>query len=612
MPAGFVEWREEIVSHERGSRLVHYFLDGADGASHLAVVGTEKSIRHMFYVVAEDFCREYGASRPGVSGLKWRSRREVVHWLASWIPRRSKSLKSGSEYILDGDMRLNGVDDPESYQCGHPDLGRNLKAHESDIVWSGASWVCGKQLRHFQAFHRNGTTIPSHSFVLVLSEKENRHLAYLEDMYEDKKGQKKVKVRWFHRYQEIQCTIPPPKPHPREVFITPYFQVISAECVDDLATVLTPDHYDKCFAALPHVSSAGIHLCFRQYKKNRFKSYDLTSLSGYFDQAVFSCFSICTLSGDEGLGNEGSARDPSYKRNQLAKGPHSFVTGSLTFRLGNENHVMSARLPCDDMRYGLPVKKPMSLKFVGPRQWLTPPYKVDEKIELLCQDSGIRGCWFRCTVLQSSQKRLKVRYDDVFEEDGCGNLEEWVPAFRPATPDKLGMRCPGRLTIRPSPLHNNLPDDVALQIGTSVDAWWNDGWWEGVVIGVSSGDDSAQLYFPGEDLFLICKKQGLRIAREWMRNQWVDLDVKPDILSAISMVSSGPTFSKRADSGSSAMSNRAIGVLKFHMDEEDRNASASLSSDTDKVVENVEQANPRKRCRNGLDEAGEDGGGGHS
>jgi len=67
-----------------------------------------------------------------------------------------------------------------------------------------------------------------------------------------------------------------------------------------------------------------------------------------------------------------------------------------------------------------------------------------------------------------------------------------------AAPDKLGMRSSGRLNIRPAPSSHCLPENVALDIGTPVDAWWSDGWWEGVVIGIEScGDDSAQVYFPG-------------------------------------------------------------------------------------------------------------------
>jgi hypothetical protein len=38
-------------------------------------------------------------------------------------------------------------------------LARSFKGHHSDIVWSGVAWKCGKQLKHYPAFCRNGITI---------------------------------------------------------------------------------------------------------------------------------------------------------------------------------------------------------------------------------------------------------------------------------------------------------------------------------------------------------------------------------------------------------------------------------------------------------------------
>lgn len=63
-----------------------------------------------------------------------------------------------------------------------------------------------------------------------------------------------------------------------------------------------------------------------------------------------------------------------------------------------------------------------------------------------------------------------------------------------ASPDKLGMRCPGRQTIRPRPPKNS--GSCNFEVGMAVDAWWCDGWWEGVVTR-ASGKNSLEVYFPG-------------------------------------------------------------------------------------------------------------------
>ena len=75
-------------------------------------------------------------------------------------------------------------------------------------------------------------------------------------------------------------------------------------------------------------------------------------------------------------------------------------------------------------------------------------------------------------------------------------LQEWVPASRVATPDELGMRFAGRHTVRPWPPHNS--SDYSFEVGDAVDAWWSDGWWEAVIIGLDiSGGDNVQVYSPG-------------------------------------------------------------------------------------------------------------------
>lgn len=73
-----------------------------------------------------------------------------------------------------------------------------------------------------------------------------------------------------------------------------------------------------------------------------------------------------------------------------------------------------------------------------------------------------------------------------------------------AMPDKLGMRHLGRPAIRPAP-PNKEQVDLAIEVGSAVDAWWSDGWWEGVVTGLDdSGDSTMQIYFPGMLYLVSC------------------------------------------------------------------------------------------------------------
>nr|CAB3454919.1 unnamed protein product [Digitaria exilis] len=311
----FVRWREEFVSQERGSRVVHYYLDDDAGGSHLAVVGTERSLRHMLYVVSEDFRAAWGCGvgaddgggPAAVFARKWRSRREVVDFLASFLPVKAAldSKFSKCRSSVDNDIGLDGYSETDCVL--HQNLGKDCS---SDITWSGPFWTCGKQLRHYQAFCRNGTTISTHTFVLVLSEEESRYLAYLEDMYEDKKGQKKVK--------------------------------------------------------------------------------------------------------------------------------------------------------------------------------------------------------------------------------------ETVPASTLAHPDKLGLRSPYRLRIRPRPRQNSYVNGAALIPGTAIDVWQFSGWWEGIIVSLdNTAADSLQVYFPGENFFRVCQLQKVRISKDWVKNQWVDIEIRTDVLSQIPLDGAG-------------------------------------------------------------------------
>lgn len=238
-----------------------------------------------------------------------------------------------------------------------------------------------------------------HSFVFVMAEEENHYLAYLEDMYEDRKRQKKVKVRWLHRNQEVNGVIALRNPNPKEVFITPYAQAISAECVDGPAIVLTCEHYEKYLADIPSPLLSRVYICYRQYKNNRLKPFKLSKLRGYFDQPFFSCL------------------DPdAFEDDEFSPGDNLNV-GVKRKRSGKESLILAYEPSFRSSKYD---RNHKHVKFLPLH---AQPFKVNEKIELLCQDSGIRGCWFRCTVLQVSRRQMKVRYNDLKDEDGCDSLE---------------------------------------------------------------------------------------------------------------------------------------------------------------------------------------------
>ncbi|KAJ7946423.1 putative Agenet domain-containing protein / bromo-adjacent domain-containing protein [Quillaja saponaria] len=613
----FVEWEEHIICHEKGNRVIHFYLKDASGNSVLAVIGTERSIRHMMYVVSDEFLQAYG-SKVSFTASKWRARREVVDWLTSVVSRhpvlylrKHVELKDSKQDVESLDISTSGM---TANQACLPDqlVLRKLKCQSSDIEWSGIAWFCAKQLKHYLAFCRNGTIISVHSFVYIMAEEEGHYLGYLEDMYEDKKGLKKVKVRWFHLSQEVKGVVPQLNPHPREVFITPHVQVISAECVNGPATVLTPNHYEKCLAVVLDTTSSGFHMCYRQFKNNKLKPFSLTKLRGYCNQRVLSCLDGSILPQknfkchkfsevDEEDLTEDDLLRPTNKRNGSRKKyeePEIDFAGVRNCSSGNEMTKCEPTYPRLKLRLS---RKTMGIKAIGHDPHY-PSFKVGEKIELLCQDSGIRGCWFRCKILNTSPKQLKVQYDDVQDADGPWMLEEWVSAPRVAAPDKLGMRCSGRLTVRPHPPKDST--DCTYETGAPVDAWWSDGWWEGVVTGIDvSGNSALQVYFPGEDRLLTVDKKNVRVSRDWIHNRWVDIMVKPDIVDFVSPnVSSGiklSTCSAMADRsrsiGSAVLESKVLKSPKVESVQKDGLNSSGLDASND--LENLNVVSLDKRLQ---------------
>ncbi|KAI4374812.1 hypothetical protein MLD38_012762 [Melastoma candidum] len=347
-----------------------------------------------------------------------------VKLISMWLQVEIEERGGGLAYFND-----LGQHEAPAYDLGSSNLSGDHNSHcqipSSEIVWSGTVWTCGKQLRHYPSFSRNGITIAVHSFVFVMGKGENHYLAYLEDMYEDKRGQKKVKVRWFHYSEEVKVVTPIKNPHAKEVFITQCAQVISAECVDGPASILSREHFSKCCCFVSCTAFQSPHV-LPAVQKQPVKPFDLTKLRGYFNQPILSCLFL----------------SPMQKPDSEWNGQNSCEDNELTSG--------------DDVKVG------------------------GKRAKTSRGDSGIRGCWFRCTILRVAHRQLRVRYDDVKDEDGIANIEEWIPAMKIARPDKLGMRFSRRLTIRPIP-HPLTKQNFPLTLDGS-GCVWSDGWWEGVVM----------------------------------------------------------------------------------------------------------------------------------
>lgn len=263
-------------------------------------------------------------------------------------------------------------------------------------------------------------------------EEESHYLGYLEDLYEDKKVQKWLKIRWFHHLQEVKCVIPQLDAHPREVFITPHVQAISAECIDGPAAVLTPDDYQKYASFLPEGLLSGAFICSREFKHNKALPFCLSKLQGYYNQAIFSMLhrqdvSQQMVEGQKTQEEKDSAtKDPAKQRTKRFRNhsdqiSEACVSGIVKPLPGSE--MIKCESTHQKLKIKLSSKGPIGIQPVRTEPQFHASFKVGENIEFLCQDSGMRGCWFKCTVIQAKQQCLKVQYLDVNDVEGPGKLE---------------------------------------------------------------------------------------------------------------------------------------------------------------------------------------------
>ncbi|KAL2546391.1 agenet domain-containing protein/bromo-adjacent-like proteiny (BAH) domain-containing protein [Forsythia ovata] len=542
-PVSYIGWEEVEVSGDNGRREVHYYLKRNDGGGpDLVVVGKEKSPKRIYYYGIRD--KKYLLSSLKYSSLlKLRSRREVIEWLNSIVPDVSQHrvfeqfggyMESKGAHKLDADII-------KDVQMQKPGL------YPMEFMWLGSSWTCQKRRKHYLSFCRNGVKISVHDFVYVLAEEDKRLVAYLDDMYEDSRGNKMVVVRWFHKIDEVGFDLPH-NYNDREIFFSLCLQDLSIECIDGLATVLSLEHYEKVlneastFLSVPFV-------CYRQFHNDDIKPFDITLVKGYWKQEILRNMSSSSPFGtsDDNIKVEGTPIDmvgsrpkkrlrrsneceiylqPAEKREAVAAAPED----------GNGGFISSEGCPS----VSLSGKDP---KMLMRMQCLT----IGSQVEVLSQDSGIRGCWFRALIIKRHKDKVKVQYRDIKDAtNDAKNLEEWILASRLAVPDDLGIRIRGRTIIRPVPLSNKVRVSLVVNVGSIVDAWWHDGWWEGIVVNKKI-EDKLHVYFPGEKREMIFSPDDLRHSQEWTENGWKDIKERPGVVPILSGLGRKPHVETSSD-----------------------------------------------------------------
>ncbi|XP_062111161.1 uncharacterized protein LOC133822738 isoform X2 [Humulus lupulus] len=405
----------------------------------------------------------------------------------------------------------------------------------NDFQWLGSPWSSRKKRKHYQSFLRNSVRISVHDFVYVLAEEDKRLVAYLEDMYEESRGNKMVVVRWYHKIDEVGIILPH-NYNDREIFFSLCLQDLNIECIDGLATVLSPLHYEKFLNEARHTQLEPF-VCRKQFENDDVKPFDITQVKGYWKQDILRyMYSVSSKDNEVSQQSNDLLEENTYavgvrpRKRQCTEKRELY--GAVCVDSQNLNKTV-IDLKCGNETCGMVGGRSVSnLPKKVTKDNSSQFYEVGSNVEVLSQDSGIRGCWFRASIIKKHKDKVKVRYLDIQDAaDEANKLEEWVLASKVAFPDHLDLRMSGRVVVRPASPSNKSRVSWAVDVGTVVDVWRHDGWWEGIVVQVS--DDGIHVFFPAEKQDSVFSRDELRHSQEWLGKQWIQMKERPDLVPVI-------------------------------------------------------------------------------
>eukprot|EP00268_Persea_americana_P064883 TRINITY_DN858_c0_g5_i3.p1 TRINITY_DN858_c0_g5~~TRINITY_DN858_c0_g5_i3.p1 ORF type:complete len:2953 (+),score=716.13 TRINITY_DN858_c0_g5_i3:281-9139(+) len=152
--------------------------------------------------------------------------------------------------------------------------------------------------------------------------------------------------------------------------------------------------------------------------------------------------------------------------------------------------------------------------------------KEGSPVEVVSDEDGLRGVWFSAKVLSLKDGKAYVCYTDLLQDEGCGQLKEWIPLgtegnkaprIRIAHP-MTAMKFEGTRKRRREAMGN-----YVWSVGDRVDAWMRDGWWEGIVTERNKSDETKlTIYFPADGDSSIIRAWNLRPSLLWKDGQWME------------------------------------------------------------------------------------------
>ncbi|KNA19619.1 hypothetical protein SOVF_060150 isoform B [Spinacia oleracea] len=141
-----------------------------------------------------------------------------------------------------------------------------------------------------------------------------------------------------------------------------------------------------------------------------------------------------------------------------------------------------------------------------------PIFPIGSEVEVTSDEEGFSGAWYCATVIQPSSSeqqqqgvdgKVFVEYKNLLNEHDPSLLKEFVDVE----------------FLRPKPPLDE-DDKISFDLDDAVDAFYQDGWWSGIVTSVVSKDKyRVTFYNPPDELEF--HSSDLRVHKDWVHGIWV-------------------------------------------------------------------------------------------
>lgn len=154
-------------------------------------------------------------------------------------------------------------------------------------------------------------------------------------------------------------------------------------------------------------------------------------------------------------------------------------------------------------------------------------FTVGTEVEVSNQEEGFRGSWYAATVVTPPTPpppqpiTIRTRYassDDDDNNTACRKVRvEFKDLMEEEGSDKRLKETLDLVQIRPVPPREA---KVGFKLNDAVDAFYNDGWWEGVIVEVF-GNGRFDVFFRATKELIEFSEENLRIHKEWVYGEWI-------------------------------------------------------------------------------------------